>query len=287
MNLKYFSNIVDDVIYNSSYSETDKINIWNSIKEKIIKLKLHPDKFQTILNILNKNFSEKNNIKILDHGSGGCYTILYLHALGYKEVFGVDVGGSCKEINDFFFLISGDSRNRKIIYDGKKLPFGNYYFDFIFSQQVLEHVPFDNQENFIKEEKRVLKTGGIVYHQIPHKLSPYESHLKIWFWHWLPKKFFILACKILGKNYKFVQDHLWFKYPWTYLYYLRSHIGTTKNLSINRIRIFQNESKEFFGMSLLLRKLSSLVYKIPLIGNLISNFLSYFIMLETISIKND
>ena len=287
MNLKSFANNVDDIIYNNSFSNEEKIKKWNLLKKKINELKFHPEKFQRILNILNQSFFNKKNIRILDHGSGGCYTIIYLYALGYDNVFGVDIGGNYKEINNFFSLMCGKYQKRKILYDGLRLPFEDCCFDFIFSQQVIEHIPFNFQENFIQEENRVLKSTGVVYHQIPHKLTPYESHIKIWFLHWLPKQLFVLTCKILGKNYKFVRDHLWLKHPWVYINYLELHIGKTKNLSFERIKIFQNENMEFFGLSFLVRKISSMIYKIPYIGNLLSNALSYFIMLETVSTKND
>ena len=285
MDLKSFDKDINNIIYNISYSDEEKIIKWNLLKKKINESKFHPEKFNRILKILNQNNLNKRNIRILDHGCGGCYTIIYLYALGYENVFGVDVDGSYVEINNFFSLMSGKIQKRKILYDGRSLPFKNSCFDFVFSQQVIEHVPFNLQEYFIQEENRVLKSDGVAYHQIPHKLTPYESHIKIWFLHWLPKQLFVLFCKILGKNYKFVRDHLWLKYPWVYLNYLQLHIGKTKNLSLERIKTFHNESMEFFGLSFLMRKSSSLIYRIPFIGNLLSNNLSYFIMLETVSIK--
>ena len=48
-------------------------------------------------------------------------------------------------------------------------------FDFIFSQQVVEHVDDDYIEAFLDEEVRVLSESGIVYHQIPHRWTPWES----------------------------------------------------------------------------------------------------------------
>ena len=123
MNLKSFYNNVDNIIYNNSYSAEDKISKWNLLKKEINQLNPHPEKFKRILNILNQNYLDKKNIRILDHGSGGCYTIIYLYALGYENVFGVDIGGSYHEINNFFSLMSGKYQKRKIIYEGKKLPF--------------------------------------------------------------------------------------------------------------------------------------------------------------------
>ena len=40
------------------------------------------------------------------------------------------------------------------------------FFNFIFSQQVIEHVKDNLLNSYISEEKRTLRTNGIVLHQI-------------------------------------------------------------------------------------------------------------------------
>lgn len=285
MNINFFYKSINDILYNRIYNNKSRLHKWELLKKKINLLKKHPEKIQRVLDALAKNYSNNKNIKILDHGCGGSYVNLYLLALGYNNVAGVDIGGDIKEINFFSKLIS--KQNIKFIYKGKKLPFKNCYFDFIFSQQVLEHVPFDTLENFIKEENRVLKPGGVVYHQIPHKLVPYESHIKIWLLHWLPKKHFVIICKLMKKNYEFVDKFLWLQFPWVYKLYLTKYIGKTINLSYKRIKIFNNESREFLGLFYFIRKLCSLICNLPYIGYPLSIVLSQFIMLESLSFKND
>jgi SAM-dependent methyltransferase len=287
MDINTFYNDIDDILYNKSYDEELRLFNWKSLKKKINLSQSHPVQINRVLAILHKKFLDRKDIKILDHGCGGSYTILYLYALNYHNVFGVDIGGDYKEINNFFFLTSRKYEQKKIIYDGIKLPFEDEFFDFIFTQQVMEHIPFSNLRNFIKEESRVLKLEGIAYHQIPHKLVPYEAHIKIWLVHWLPKNLFILICKFLGKNYKFIKVHLWLEFPWKYLTYLSKYIGSTKNLSTERIKLFNNESKEFNGLSYIIRKFCSSFHRVPIIGSFLSKIMSYFIMLETVSVKKN
>jgi SAM-dependent methyltransferase len=50
-------------------------------------------------------------------------------------------------------------------YDGHRLPFPNGIFDAIYSSNVLEHVP--HEDEFQKELMRVLKPDGIVIHVVP------------------------------------------------------------------------------------------------------------------------
>lgn len=50
-------------------------------------------------------------------------------------------------------------------YDGKNIPFPDNYFDVVFSSNVLEHIP--PQEDFQTEIKRVLKADGIAIHVLP------------------------------------------------------------------------------------------------------------------------
>ena len=77
----------------------------------------------------------------------------------------------------------------------EKINFNDNSFDYIFSQQVIEHVESNLLESYLSEEKRILKKNGLVFHQIPHRLGPFEGHTKKWFIHWLPKKLYFLFFK--------------------------------------------------------------------------------------------
>lgn len=66
-------------------------------------------------------------------------------------------------------------RLRRIDEKSPLLPFADNTFDFVFSDQVLEHVQ-DHKLAFAEME-RVLKPGGISLHIFPARLKPTEAHV--------------------------------------------------------------------------------------------------------------
>ena len=109
---------------------------------------------------------------MLDHGCGNGLTLFFLVLNGYQNVWGIDVDNSkpfaarMKSCNRVFKVILNTNKNRMQVYDGKKIPFKSNFFNFIFSQQVIEHVKDNLLNNYLSEEKRTLNTDGIVLHQI-------------------------------------------------------------------------------------------------------------------------
>ena len=106
---------------------------------------------------------------------------------GYKNVWGATVNFNndtrktnyIRNINRIISIIlNSKNTKRVIIYNGFELPFSKNYFDIIFTKQVLEHISPENRLDFWFEEKRVLHNDGILYHQIPHRLVPFEAHKK-------------------------------------------------------------------------------------------------------------
>ena len=85
--------------------------------------------------------------------------------------------------NKIFKIIFNTNSERIKTYNGKKINFNDNSFDYIFSQQVIEHVESNLLESYLSEEKRILKKNGLVFHQIPHRLGPFEGHTKKWFIH--------------------------------------------------------------------------------------------------------
>lgn len=93
--------------------------------------------------------------RVLDFGAGTGDQSVALKNMGY-EVSALDVAGS-----DY----SGETVFPVTFYDGRTIPFEDSSFDFIFSSNVLEHVP--DIENIHAELRRVLKPGGIMIHILP------------------------------------------------------------------------------------------------------------------------
>ena len=99
----------------------------------------------------------RSNLKILEVGCGsGHFTNMIKRYFPSCQVYGVDLDANhikfaqneCKKSNiDVNYQVA----------DVKNLPFEDDSFDIVFSHTLVEHLPFDD---FIKDQKRVLKSGG-------------------------------------------------------------------------------------------------------------------------------
>jgi SAM-dependent methyltransferase len=104
-----------------------------------------------------------------------------------KYINGVtlDIGCGSKPYKDIFssekyigmdIEVSGHENSRNdidVLYDGKKIPFDNDYFDSIVCFEVLEHV--FNPDQFLKEANRVLKPGGSAIFTVPFIWDEHEQ----------------------------------------------------------------------------------------------------------------
>ena len=95
--------------------------------------------------------------RVLDLGCGTSYGAFFLASHGARQVSAVDFGPEG--------LVYGAKvyRHPRLAYaqaDGSRLPFTSASFDFVFSSQVIEHVP--SPEVFLREIKRVLSPGRSV-----------------------------------------------------------------------------------------------------------------------------
>ena len=119
-----------------------------------------------------KRVDEVEGKKVLDIGFGNGLIAIAFSKAG-AEIYGV-------EVNQKLLSIAREiakSENKRIQfehYDGKKLPFENSFFDYIFCTSVLEHVT--HKEELLREMARVLKQGGKVYLAFPNKLALKETH---------------------------------------------------------------------------------------------------------------
>jgi SAM-dependent methyltransferase len=102
-------------------------------------------------------------IRILDFGCGSGETVLELRRLGF-DAFGVDI--KLDEETPFLRRIPPAETYR--------IPFPDHEFDFIYSNQVFEHV--QDHEVALSEIHRVLKRGGMSLHFFPPKYRPIEPH---------------------------------------------------------------------------------------------------------------
>lgn len=155
-----------------------------------------------LLSVLVTEIARKNLthglVRILDAGCGNGHFLSFMHrnlaALFPEvefEIYGYDVADHGVQAKDFFSKtlalceqqcpnVLWEERLKLITHD-QGWPFELSFFDFVISNQVLEHV-WDHQ-HFFSEHSRVLKKGGCGAHLFPLKHYVYEGHLLIPFVH--------------------------------------------------------------------------------------------------------
>jgi SAM-dependent methyltransferase len=88
--------------------------------------------------------------------------------------------------------------------DGMALPFKDAAVDVAVANAVLEHVPLDGREPFVRSFSRVVRQWGLI--SVPDRWCPVEIHSRIPFAHWFP--FWRTLFRILGKAFWASSDNL-------------------------------------------------------------------------------
>ena len=284
-------------ILKNNYSEKELIEKCSKIKKTLFdNNNFYPLHFGQFLKVLNSCGIDKDKINILDHGCGGARSLLFLSFMGYKNLWGVDINFinkfeeeelSLEKINKLLNVSCGRSINeeqRILKYDGSNLPFVNNHFNFIYSQQVIEHIPNKHYINYIKDEYRTLSDNGISYHQIPHRLIPFEAHTKSWLIHYFPKHIATKLYKIFAVDIEYTTRMLFLRMPNIIKNDFKVVFGSVDLITHKRLKNYVN-SGEFSKITGLIRKLISLLVKIPFFGFFIAKILSQFVMMELIARK--
>jgi SAM-dependent methyltransferase len=126
--------------------------------------------------------SESRQIRVLDYGCGGGEIVKLLRAREV-EAFGCDTFYGAAIYSE---LENSALWGMAIVkMEENKIPFPDNYFDFLVSNQVIEHV--EDLDKTLAEFQRVLKPGGQFLTIFPDKSTWREGHCDIPFLHWFPK----------------------------------------------------------------------------------------------------
>jgi SAM-dependent methyltransferase len=127
--------------------------------------------------------ADSRQISVLDYGCGSGEIVKLLRQQEI-EGFGCDVFYDGADYSD---LVKNPLFGTSILkMDGGKIPFADNFFDFIISNQVIEHV--EDIDLVLSEFQRVLKPGGQILNLFPDKDIWREGHCNIPFLHWFPKR---------------------------------------------------------------------------------------------------
>ena len=147
------------------------------------------------LKLINKY--DLKNKKILEFGSGLGISSMLLSLKGYN-ITSFEPGGigfeKNKRLNQYlikYFRLNIDSLENLADLRGNT-------FDFIFSNNVLEHI-YDIEKTILHLDFS-LKNNGIMYHNLPNYIVPYEPHFGILFFPIFPKKMSFLISKKITKT---------------------------------------------------------------------------------------
>lgn len=120
--------------------------------------------------------------RVLDYGCGAGKIVVGLREMGV-EAYGCDTfyeGGDSSQLVDTSYL--GNVIRRM---ENSTIPFADHYFDFVVTNQVMEHV--EHLDLALAEISRVLRPGGRFLSLFPDKSVWREGHCGIPFLHWFPR----------------------------------------------------------------------------------------------------
>ena len=220
---------------------------------------------------------------ILEHGCGAGLIAMYLLALGHRGVWGVDVGGDMTGQNRVLREVLGIHEARFSIYDGRRLSLGDGTADLVFSQQVLEHVTDDVIDAYYAEEARILRPGGLAYHQLPHRWGPYDSHSRTWFLHWFPRSVRMAGYRALKRNPDYLARIIHLRAPGAHFRRARAFIGPVRDLTVERLTRLPDMTS--YEGSARLRRMIHAAVRAPVLGPLAGFALKRLAMLDTVAVR--
>lgn len=242
--------------------------------------KILPKKFELKMKII-KDFGYAINRKssILDFGCGSGNSVKELLECGYNAS-GCDIEFKNTENNDLGIMIR-EGRIRKIHLDPYKLPFHDDSFDFIFSDDVFEHVK--NYPEAISELSRVLKPSGVCLHTFASRYRFIESHTFVPLSSIIQAYWWIYVWVLLGIRNEWPDCRTVKERANRYYNYLKNKTNylTKKDLQKNFAGYFNDVvfcEKEFLKFSRWGKYLSFLLKKIPRFSSLYSSLRLRIIM---------
>jgi SAM-dependent methyltransferase len=178
----------------------------------------------------------KNKIVIFDHGCGSGLSIIFLLACGYKNVFGVDPKiHKYENLNERLSKLDGVKINPFLTYlPGNKIDITPGTVNYIYSNQVMEHLSDSDLITYLTEEQRLKSNKSIIRHSFPTRNTFFETHTKTILLHWLAPK--LLFVRLFGaKKRVWLENNLFLRWDRCYEEAFERYVGPFSQENIERI----------------------------------------------------
>ena len=107
--------------------------------------------------------------KILEIGSGGGYAVLALQKMGFRDIFSYDIDDGQVKLAERNGVKSAHMTEDQA---NNYLDSNNNHFDVVIAFDVLEHIPDEFADEFIRRIYNAKKQNGIAILQVPNAFSP-------------------------------------------------------------------------------------------------------------------
>lgn len=214
----------------------------------------------------------KDKARVLDYGCGAGEMVAEYRAAGF-DAYGCDID-----------LANESDRLRSINLANGALPFPDAWFDFVYSDQVMEHV--QDHETAFSEIARVMKPGAIGLHIFPAKLKPLEAHVHVPLGGVLQQRWWLRLWAALGVRNSFQKGKTAREVVDLNFNYLREHTNYLSRAKINSL-LSHHFTDPIFAESHMIkhsygnaRRIYLLARLFPFVTRLYSTFYSRVIFLR-------
>ncbi|MDB2528386.1 class I SAM-dependent methyltransferase [Alphaproteobacteria bacterium] len=226
-----------------------KTNDWLSLKHAVSEdynsLPTHLKLYISDLKQLEACGLKKSDIVIFDHGCGSGISILFLLANGYENVFGVDPKTHKYDVLNYSIsILLGRSVKPFMNYmSGNKIDLPNGSVNYIFSNQVIEHLSDNDLVSYLSEEQRIKSDTSIIRHSFPSRNTFFETHTKTIFLHWLMGR--SSFNRLFGnRKREWLENNLFLRWDHVHEKEFVKHIGPCVQENINRAELAEQHFEE-------------------------------------------
>ena len=174
--------------------------IYKDRSESYVATLMDPDHHTEQLNYIKsvvreKVFTAASSLLVSGFSAGS--EMIAARWLGFGEIYGVEVDPFLQEICQQ--RLSAYPGMYPVLYDGSHLPYQDVQFTLVTSSHIIEHTL--DPALYLFENMRVLKDGGYLFLEFPHRYHHIELHTQVLSFEWMPRPIRNAVLRALRSRY--------------------------------------------------------------------------------------